>query len=224
MASEVSQQEEVEPPEEQDNGTIQHEELEADEGNDFFGSDNDVEDDDDYQQVVDEQLHSRKRGKPKVIALPRSSALAIVEVHDQDSDYAGSDELHTDDNSDESEKMRYLEFDEFKDMADPQLELGMKFSSFKTFKLACRNWGIQNKRQIRFTMNDRKRCICKCQRFKSNNYKFQIFASYMGKDDLTVQIKSINLTYSYTKVNKNYYMTSYRLAEKYIEQFRVGPN
>ncbi|KAK9094464.1 hypothetical protein Scep_025933 [Stephania cephalantha] len=90
MDLEVSQQEEVEPPEEQDNGTIQHEELEADEGNDFFESDNDVEDDDDYLAVVDEQLHSRKRGRLKVIAPPRSSALAIVEVHDQDSDYAAS--------------------------------------------------------------------------------------------------------------------------------------
>ncbi|KAK9114332.1 hypothetical protein Syun_021129 [Stephania yunnanensis] len=145
MDSEVSEQEEVEPPEEQDNGTIQHEEVEADEGHIFFESDNDVEDDDDYQKVVDEQLHSRKRGRPKVITPPRSSALAIVEVHDQDSDYAASDELHTDDDFDGSEKMRYVEFDEFKDMANPQLKLGMKFSSFKTFKLACRSWGIQSK-------------------------------------------------------------------------------
>ncbi|KAK9143807.1 hypothetical protein Syun_013207 [Stephania yunnanensis] len=144
MDLEVSQQEEVEPPEEQDNETIQHEEVEAEEGHEFFESDNDVEDDDDYQKVVDEPLHSRKKGRPKVITPPRSSALAIVEVHDQDSDYAASDELHTDDDSDGSEKMR--------------------------------NWGIQNKRQIRFTTNDRKRCICKCQRFKSSNCEFRIFA------------------------------------------------
>ncbi|KAK9132822.1 hypothetical protein Scep_012350 [Stephania cephalantha] len=120
--------------------------------------------------------------------------------------------------------MGYLEFDEFKDMANPQLELGMEFSSFNTFKLACRNWGIQNKRQIRFTTNDRKQCICKCQRFKSSNCEFQIFASHMGKDDSTVQIKSINLTHSCTKVNKNYHVTSDWLAKKYIEQFRVDPN
>ncbi|KAK9083073.1 hypothetical protein Scep_029544 [Stephania cephalantha] len=120
--------------------------------------------------------------------------------------------------------MSYVEFDEFKDMANPQLELGMKFSSFKTFKLACRNWGIQNRRQIRFTTNDMKRCICKCQRFKSSNCEFRIFASHVGKDDSTVQIKSINLTHSCTKVNKNYHVTSDWLAEKYIEQFRVDPN
>ncbi|KAK9098230.1 hypothetical protein Syun_025275 [Stephania yunnanensis] len=120
--------------------------------------------------------------------------------------------------------MRYLEFDEFKEVGDPQLQLGMKFFSFKTFKLACRNWGIQNKRQIRFTVNDRKRCICKCQRFKSSNYEFRIFASHVGKNDSTVKIKSINLTHSCTKVNKNYHMTSDWLVEKYIEQFRVDPN
>ncbi|KAK9158282.1 hypothetical protein Scep_004856 [Stephania cephalantha] len=216
MDLEVSQQEEVEPPEEQDNGTIQHEEVESDKGHDFFESDNDVEDDDDYQEVVDEQLHNRKKGRPKVITSPRSSALAIVEVHDQDSDYAASDELHTDDDSDGSEKMSYVEFDEFKDMANPQLELGMKFSSFKAFKLACRNWGIQNRRQIRFTTNDMKRCICKCQRFKSSNCEFRIFASHVGKDDSTVQIKSINLTHSCTKVNKNYHVTSIGLHEKSI--------
>ncbi|KAK9167085.1 hypothetical protein Scep_002276 [Stephania cephalantha] len=94
MDLEVSQQEEVEPPEEQDNGTIQHEEVESDKGHDFFESDNDVEDDDDYQEVVDEQLHNRKKGRPKVITSPRSSALAIVEVHDQDSTMQRSDELH----------------------------------------------------------------------------------------------------------------------------------
>ncbi|KAK9149007.1 hypothetical protein Scep_007764 [Stephania cephalantha] len=68
MDLEVSHQEEVEPPEKQDNGINQQEELEADEGNDFFESDNDVEDDDDYQEVVDEQLHSRKRGRSNVTA------------------------------------------------------------------------------------------------------------------------------------------------------------
>ncbi|KAK9118233.1 hypothetical protein Scep_016326 [Stephania cephalantha] len=105
----------------------------------IFESDNDVEDDDDYQEVVDEQLQGRKRGRPKVIAPPRSSALAIVEVHDQDLDHATSDGLHIDDDFDGSGKTRYLDFDEFKDMADPHLELGMKFSSFKTFKMACIN-------------------------------------------------------------------------------------
>ncbi|KAK9142775.1 hypothetical protein Syun_012175 [Stephania yunnanensis] len=171
---EVGHEEEVEPLEEQDNETIQQEELQENEGNDFFDSDNDVEDDDDYQEDVDEQPQGRRggRGRPNVIAPPRSSALAIVEVHDQDSDYTTSDGLHTDDDSDGSGKTRYLEFDEFKDMTDPHLELGMKFSSFKTFKMACRNCGIQNKRQIRFITNDKKMCICQCQRFKSSNCEF----------------------------------------------------
>ncbi|KAK9154441.1 hypothetical protein Sjap_001921 [Stephania japonica] len=149
--------EEVEPLGEQDNGTNQQEELEEDEGNDFFKSNNDVEDDDDYQEVVGEQLQGRKKGRPMVIASPRSSALVIVEVHDQDSDNTPSDELHTDDDSDGFVKRGYLDFDEFQDMADPHLELGMKFSSFKQFKSACRNWDIQNRRQLRFTKNDRKR-------------------------------------------------------------------
>ncbi|KAK9118480.1 hypothetical protein Scep_016573 [Stephania cephalantha] len=109
-------------------------------------------------------------------------------------------------------------------MVDPHLELGMKFSSFKTFKMTCRSWGIQNKRQIRFTTNDKKMCICKCQRFKSSNCEFRIFASHMAKDDSTIQIKSINLNHSCTKVNKNYHVTSDWLAEKYIEQFRADPN
>ncbi|KAK9128719.1 hypothetical protein Syun_017516 [Stephania yunnanensis] len=75
MDLEVSHQEEVKPLKEQDNGTIQQEELKENEGNDFFESDNDVEDDDDYQEVVDEQLQGRKKGRLKVIAPPRSSAL-----------------------------------------------------------------------------------------------------------------------------------------------------
>ncbi|KAK9142633.1 hypothetical protein Syun_012033 [Stephania yunnanensis] len=118
MDLEVGHQEELEPLEEQDNGTIQQEELVENEGNGFIKSDNDVEDDDDYQEVVDKQLQGRKIGRPKVIAPPRSSALAIVEVHDQDSDYAASNEIQTYDDFDGSEKMGYLDFDDFKDIAN----------------------------------------------------------------------------------------------------------
>ncbi|KAK9083004.1 hypothetical protein Scep_029475 [Stephania cephalantha] len=61
MDLEVSQRRRSGTSKEQDNGTIQHEEVEAEEGHDFFESDNDVEDDDDYQEVVDEQPHKEKK-------------------------------------------------------------------------------------------------------------------------------------------------------------------
>ena len=77
-----------------------------------------------------------------------------VECHvnaddETETEYGGSEELQSCSETDEEElsssKPRYAEFHEEFDMKDPQFQIGMKFSSFKQFREAVRNYEIKNR-------------------------------------------------------------------------------
>ncbi|KAK9090515.1 hypothetical protein Sjap_023692 [Stephania japonica] len=166
-------------------------------------------------------MHRAQKENSMVIASPSNGRVAIGEVNDNYSDYASSAKLCTDDDSNGLERKWFPDFNERRDMANPDLELGMNFSSFMQFKSACKNWSIKNKRQICFTTNDKTRCICVCH---SDKCTFQIYASHMAQDDSSIQIESINPSHTCSKVCENYHVTSDWIAQKYLEQFRADPN
>lgn len=55
-------------------------------------------------------------------------------------------------------RSKYAEFNEESDMKEPELKIGMKFSIFKQFKEAVKNYGIKNKCAMDFKPNNKKRC------------------------------------------------------------------
>ncbi|XP_065855437.1 uncharacterized protein [Euphorbia lathyris] len=196
--------------------------------------------DDDYNEVVNEiqrQKNEREgridpcasRGRPykKVDSNLVHSQIVLNDVSDADTEYAPSDELHSESDSDDEDIIRWPEFDVEKDYYDPSLETGMLFRDFAEFKLACRNWSVKHRFDIYFPYNDLKRCICECHSNKNNKdndkCKFRLYAAPVNKgdpDDPTVQIKSSHLEHTCSKVFVNRHATAEWLAKKYLDQFR----
>lgn len=88
-----------------------------------------------------------KKGSSSVLST--FSILIPVENDKYDSDVVESEELSdgriSDKEGDKKEAVHYEEYDEQKHKYNPSLELGMKFSSLKQFKDACRNYGIKSR-------------------------------------------------------------------------------
>ncbi|KAL3500028.1 hypothetical protein ACH5RR_039121 [Cinchona calisaya] len=75
-----------------------------------------------------------------------------------------------------------------KTINDPQLELGLNFSSKKEFKLAVQNWNIKRGRQIRFKKNDSKRirAICKNEKCSWSIYARKYKEDFMPNPNLNL--------------------------------------
>ncbi|XP_039118854.1 uncharacterized protein LOC120254986 [Dioscorea cayenensis subsp. rotundata] len=122
---------------------------------------------------------------------------------------------------DGDDKPRVVEFNEEKELYNPSLKVGMLFRDFEQLKKACRNWGINNKFQVWFPQNNKKRVICACH---NKQCSFRIYAARMSKDNPLVQIKSVNFDHTCGKVFTNFHGTSKWLAIKYLDKFRADPN
>lgn len=95
----------------------------------------------------------------------------------------------------------------------------MKFSSFKQFKDAVKNYGIRHRYAMKFRPNDHKRCKAFCRK----GCPFYLWASPMVGDKSTLQIKAGNLKHECTKEHNNRHCNAEWIANTYLEQFRVDP-
>ncbi|XP_049361082.1 uncharacterized protein LOC125825838 [Solanum verrucosum] len=199
---------------------------------DFHDSDYNISgEDDDFQEVIVVNKNVKGRGRPKItpgsINVPSSSAIVVPpQVVDTESDYVDSDEMLEEVESEKEEdklqeKVTYVEYNEEKHKDKPILELGMTFGNFTEFKQACMEWGIKNRRELKFYPNDTERVVCICKR---KDCPFRIYASKLSQDDSTVQIKSINLTHKGGMVFDNPHMTPKYISRRYFENFKVDPN
>lgn len=165
-------------------------------------------------------------GEAQTEIVPVSGKPTNFESNDDgmESDYAGSEELHscssTDEDELESKKPSYSEFNEECDMKDPHFKIGMKFRSFKQFKEAVKNYGIKHRFVMNFRPNDKDRCRAFCKR----GCPFYLWASPMLKDKATVQIKSGYLNHECTRDHNNRHVSADWIAKAYLEQFRADPS
>lgn len=148
----------------------------------------------------------------------------MADDEDVETDYAGSEELHSCSSTDEDDlaptKPRYSEFNEDFDMKNPEFRIGMKFRSFAQFKEAVRNYGIKN----RYVMNFRPNSKTRCKAFCKKGCPFYLWASPMVKDSSTIQIKSGKLQHECARDHHNRHVNAEWIAKTYLEQFRADPS
>ncbi|XP_039133195.1 protein diaphanous homolog 1-like [Dioscorea cayenensis subsp. rotundata] len=125
---------------------------ESEAGNVEGGNATDEEADDDKELEEGSELHdseysfnSQEEGEEEGVIADSGSVPMHIPVVDAKSDYASSDDLNscfsTDEEQLEPNKPKYAEFTQDCDMKDPHFKIGMKFSSFKQFREAVRNYG-----------------------------------------------------------------------------------
>lgn len=150
------------------------------------------------------------------------------DVHEEEeepnSDYGESDScLHsassTDDEDAGPSKPKYPEFQEEIDMKDPHFAVGMKFSSFKQFKEAVRNYGIKHRYVMNFRPSNKKRCKAICKK----GCPFYLWAAPMIKDKDTIQIKSGILKHECSRDHNVRHVSAKWIAQTYMTQFRADP-
>lgn len=73
-------------------------------------------------------------------------------------------------------KVPYVEYNEEKHKEKPKLELGMTFGNFTEFKQACMEWGIKNRRQLKFYPNDTEREWCVFASEKTVHLEFMLIS------------------------------------------------
>ncbi|XP_039131398.1 uncharacterized protein LOC120267780 [Dioscorea cayenensis subsp. rotundata] len=93
----------------------------------------------------------------------------------------------------------------------------MKFTSFKQFRVAVRNYGIKNRCVMKFRPNNSKRCKAFCKK----GYPFYLWALLMAIDRNKIQIKSGCLKHECTKDHKSRNVSVQWIAHNYLEQFRA---
>lgn len=138
-------------------------------------------------------------------------------------EYYDSEELHSCSSTDEEMlapcKPKYAEFNESIDMQDPHFKIGMKFSSFKQFREAVRNYGIKNRVVMNFRPNNSKRCKAICKK----GCPFYLWAAPMIKDRNTIQIKSGNMNHECARDHNIRHVNAKWIAFNYLDQFRADP-
>jgi MuDR family transposase len=125
---------------------------------DFYDLDNNIEVDDD--DLIFEANVGHGIERDWIVSPQSQTKTAVLE---EDSDYALSDVLLSDCESDDDSTRRYPEFNANADMANPEFKVGMIFGSFKEFKCAVKEYAIKNRRNIQFEKNDivRVKVVCK---------------------------------------------------------------
>eukprot|EP00257_Ricinus_communis_P021733 XP_015581275.1 uncharacterized protein LOC107262099 [Ricinus communis] len=105
-------------------------------------------------------------------------------------------------------------------MANPNLKIGMLFSTFRQFKDAVKNYSIRSRNQVIFGPNTKTKCKAKCKK----GCEFFIWAYLKTDDKNTVQIKSAKFDHSCTKEHYNRHVNAKYIAMKYVERFRADPS
>ncbi|KAM3247495.1 hypothetical protein P3L10_009262 [Capsicum annuum] len=169
---------------------------------DFCDPDYNISDeDDDFQEVIAKENNRKGKGRPRNVAStlgPSSKTLIIVPQQntDVDSDYADSDELLEEvDSEKENDKVTYEEYNETKHRDRPTLALGMKFGGFEEFKQACRDWSIKHRRQLYFSTSDK----YTAKRYLDN---FRTDPDWSAKGLIAAVLKDCSYTISYKKARR----------------------
>lgn len=109
--------------------------------------------DEDYKHVINEQRAKKKEGRLANVPFvnPTTSLTEDLDVgKDNELEYASSDDLFTELESYGEGLIRFVDFNEERDLYNPRLRLGLVFRNFDQFKQAYRNWGIKNRFQLWF--------------------------------------------------------------------------
>lgn len=106
--------------------------------------------------------------------------------------------------SDEEMDDEFLEFNEKRDMENPDLFVSQAFTNIDVFRAALRTYSIRKGFELQFRKNDANRLIAIC----ANVYGCRIYASFLSGSKVTFQIKSIkgiphNFPLSYQNRNAN---------------------
>ncbi|KAL2481761.1 Uncharacterized protein Adt_34727 [Abeliophyllum distichum] len=143
--------------------------------------------DSDYSLGEDENLIFEQNVTSSIELDARKESTVANEINDSDSlENSPSDELRSVHSDSEEEVVQYLEFNAEKEMMDPELEVGKKFFSKEEFKVATKNFSINNRFEVRFLVNDANRVKVIC---KENKCPWRVWASVMAGES-TWQIKS----------------------------------
>jgi MuDR family transposase/MULE transposase domain len=181
---------------------------------DFYDPDNNIEVDDDDLIFEENVGHDIERDW---IVPPQSQTKTTV--LEEDSDYALSDVVLSDCESDDDSIRRYPEFNANADMANPEFKVGMIFGSFKEFKCAVKEYAIKNRRNIQFEKNDtvRVKVVCK------GGCPWNIWVSRMGKETDNVQVKTYNSSHTCANEHNIKFLTVDWLVKRYLDVFRADP-
>jgi MuDR family transposase len=139
-------------------------------------------------------------------------------VLEEDSDYAPSDVLLSDCESDDDSTRRYPEFNANADMANPEFKVGMIFGSFKEFKCAVKEFAIKNRRNIQFEKNDivRVKVVCKGD-------VLGIFGFHAWEKKDNVQAKTYNSSHTCANEHNIKFLTVDWLVKRCLDVFRADP-
>ena len=112
--------------------------------------------------------------------------------------------------SDENNRNKWPEFNELTDMENPQLKLGMTFSSPQVFRQALVEWTVRQGYDIKYLKNENKRITALCK----YDCGFRIHASPM-QGEKTFQIKTFKPKHECGMRFQNHLVTSNYIASKY---------
>ncbi|KAL2505363.1 Uncharacterized protein Adt_20984 [Abeliophyllum distichum] len=120
-----------------------------------------------------------------IVNLCKIEGTESLECEVDDLECPSSEELISEYSTDNETEYRFLEFDVEIDMKNLQLEVGKIFRSLDEFKDAVWHYGVMNRFNIRFKVNDPKRVHVVCKL----GSKWRVWASKINNSS-TKQIKS----------------------------------
>ena len=169
----------------------------------------------------DEFTNITKSKKEECSAAPFSIEQQIaINTNDYDSCETSLDNIDAPLNSDdESFERKFPVFDAKKDMSNPVLKLGMKFTDGKLFRAALRENSIRNGYEFKFNKNDSNKVTVV---FVEKECPWRIHASKL-QDSSTFQIKNMIEHNVHPRKFKMNAVTSTWLAEKYMDMLIDDP-
>ena len=170
------------------------------------------------EDIYDDEFTNITKSKKKELsgAAPSSIEQQIaINTNDCDSCETSSDNIDAPLNSDdESFERKFPIFDTKKDMSNPILKLGMKFTDGKLFRAALRENSIRNGYEFNFKKNESNKVTVVCV---EEECPWRIHASKL-QDSSTFQIKNMIEHNVHPRKFKMNAVTSTWLAEKYMNR------
>lgn len=118
----------------------------------------------------------------------------------------------------DEEEFQFPEFNEMTDMDDPHFELGMLFTSGKTFRAAVRKHAIVQQRPIRLKKNlaDKIKWIC------SGGCAWKCYGIKLQRSE-SIQIKTLDMNHTCNPTWEQKCVNSTWLATEYEDEIRMNP-
>ncbi|XP_008221758.1 PREDICTED: uncharacterized protein LOC103321711 [Prunus mume] len=117
-------------------------------------------------------------------------------------------------------KRKLPKFNDFKpetDLSNPIFKLGLRFSSVYVFRKAVINYSIFNRKNIKFSKNDKDKIRAVCDGTKNGKYPWFVYASAVNGSSM-VQINSYEEEHTCGIVERKVHANSSWLAERYATQ------